>query len=445
MTRRAALRPVGALRLPPHRASSATLAGAYPWLTVRPPQRGVPIGVDAISGAPFAFDPWTLYSDGWLTNPNVLLAGVIGQGKSALAKTIALRSVAAGRRVFVAGDPKGEWAPVATAVGGQVVRLGPGLPARLNPLEAAGSAADAGEGHARRLQLLGSLAQQALGRPLRPVEHTALDEALRAACCPTVTLNDVTDALLHRSEPRAPGGPAAVQLARDTRDVAHALRRTVTGDLAGMFDGRSTITLNAAAPVVVLDLSRLSGNDDAIALAMTCGAAWLDTALDTALAAEGRSPGQRWVIYDEAWRLLRSLPLVRQMQSRWKLSRALGVANLLVLHRLSDLDAAGAHGSEIRAVADGLLADCSTRVVYRQEPDQLAGTAGLLGLTEPERAVIARLSRGVGLWKLPDGSFIVRHTLHPAEQPIVDTDLAMRDTPSGLTPRPATAGSGGSS
>jgi hypothetical protein len=133
------------------------------------------------------------------------------------------------------------------------------------------------------------------------------------------------------------------------------------------------------------------------------------------------------------------------MQSRWKLSRALGVANLLVLHRLSDLDAAGAHGSEIRAVADGLLADCSTRVVYRQEPDQLAGTAGLLGLTEPERAVIARLSRGVGLWKLPDGSFIVRHTLHPAEQPIVDTDLAMRDTPSGLTPRPATAGSGGSS
>jgi type IV secretory pathway VirB4 component len=441
MTRRAGLRPVGVLRLPPHRASSATLAGAYPWLTVRPPQRGIPIGVDAISGAPFAFDPWTQYADGWLTNPNVLLAGVIGQGKSALAKTIALRSVAAGRRVFVAGDPKGEWAAVADAVGGQVVRLGPGLPARLNPLDT-GSSADPGEGHAQRLRLLGSLAQQALGRPLRPVEHTALDEALRAGRRPSVTLNDVTDMLLHHSEPQAPGGPAAAQLARDTRDVAHALRRTVTGDLAGMFDGHSTITLDAAAPIVVLDLSRLSGHDDAVALAMTCGAAWLDTAL----AAAGGSSAQRWVIYDEAWRLLPSLPLVRQMQARWKLSRALGVANLLVLHRLSDLDAAGAHGSEIRAVADGLLADCSTRVVYRQESDQLTATAGLLGLTEPERAVIARLSRGVGLWKLPGASFIVRHTLHPAEQPIVDTDLAMRDTPTGpAAPRPETPGLRGTS
>ena len=66
-------------------------------------------------------EPWALYAAGVLTNPNVLLAGVIGQGKSALAKSLALRSLAAGRRVYVPGDPKGEWAPVAAAVGGQVV------------------------------------------------------------------------------------------------------------------------------------------------------------------------------------------------------------------------------------------------------------------------------------------------------------------------------------
>ena len=69
--------------------------------------QGVPVGTDLFTGGVFCFDPWTQYADGDLTNPNVLLAGVIGQGKSALAKSLALRSIAAGRRVYVPGDPEG--------------------------------------------------------------------------------------------------------------------------------------------------------------------------------------------------------------------------------------------------------------------------------------------------------------------------------------------------
>ena len=88
MTRPASIRSIGPLRLQPHRASSAVLAGAYPFLGAQPPQWGVPVGVDVLSGAPFAYDLGR-YAEGWLTNPNLLLAGVIGQGKSALAKTLA--------------------------------------------------------------------------------------------------------------------------------------------------------------------------------------------------------------------------------------------------------------------------------------------------------------------------------------------------------------------
>ena len=85
-----ALRTWLPLKLPAHRASSARLAGAYPFLTgAGPGARGVPIGIDAYSGTTAAFDPWYLYSQNRLTNPNVLLAGVIGQGKSALAKSLA--------------------------------------------------------------------------------------------------------------------------------------------------------------------------------------------------------------------------------------------------------------------------------------------------------------------------------------------------------------------
>jgi hypothetical protein len=41
-----------------------------------------------------------------ITNPNGLLAGVVGKGKSCLAKSLATRSIAFGRRVYVPGDPR---------------------------------------------------------------------------------------------------------------------------------------------------------------------------------------------------------------------------------------------------------------------------------------------------------------------------------------------------
>ncbi|KQY41395.1 ATP-binding protein [Cellulomonas sp. Root137] len=405
--------------MPAHRASSATLAGAYPFLVPPSCDIGVPVGQDALTGGPFGFDPWALYSAGDLTNPNLLLAGVIGQGKSALAKSLAMRSITAGRSVYVPGDPKGEWAPVAAAVGGTVVRLGPGLLARLNPLDAQ----DGPEPHGPRVRLLAAVAALTVHRELGAAEQGALDAALATAerRRSTPTIGDVLSALASPDASSARcDGVRVEDRSADGRDLAHGLRRLVRGDLAGLFDEPSTERLDPHAPMVVLDLSRLGSDEDALALAMTCASAWLEGAL---LA----SNAKRWVIYDEAWRVLRHVALVRRMQSQWKLSRAHGIANLMVLHRLSDLDAIGQHGSEARSLAQGLLADCSTRVIYRQESDQLSGTAGALGLTRPERDLLPVLPRGTGLWKMPHRTHVVHHVLHPAEVDVVDTDSAMRD------------------
>ena len=408
------------LRLPAHRASSATLAAAYPFLAARPCTTGALVGMDAMTGGPFCFDPWALYAAGELTNPNVVLAGVIGQGKSALAKSLAVRAIATGRSVYVPGDPKGEWGPVAEAVGGAVVRLRAGGAMRLNPLDAHGL--DPDQAHGPRLRLLTALAETTLRRDLRPAEHGALDVAVTtAARGAQPTLPDVVAALAEpdASAPRA-GGVTASSLTEDGRDLAHGLRRLIRGDLAGLFDGPSTVMLDASAPMTVLDLSGLGSNDEALALAMTCASGWLEHALIGATT-------KRWVIYDEAWRLLRSVPAVRRMQAQWKLSRAYGIANLMILHRLSDLDAIGAAGTQARALADGLLADCSTRIVYRQESDQLAATQAALGLTETERDLLPALGRGTGLWKMPRRTHVVHHHLTGAELALFDTDAAMRE------------------
>lgn len=152
---------------------------------------------------------------------------------------------------------------------------------------------------------------------------------------------------------------------------------------------------------------------------MTCASAWMESALSDP------GGGRRWIVYDEAWRLMRHVGLLQRMQAQWKLSRGLGIANLIVIHRLSDLLTAGDAGSQGRALAEGLLADCSTRIIYRQEPDQLHAAASLLGLTSVEMDAIAHLNRGRGLWKVAGRSFIVQHLLHSHELTLFDTDARM--------------------
>jgi len=93
----------------------------------------------------------------------------------------------------------------------------------------------------------------------------------------------------------------------------------------------------------------------------------------------------------------------------------------------------GAAGSEARAIAEGLLADCSTRVIYRQETDQVRATAIALGLTSTERDLLPALPRGTGLWKISGRSYVVHHRLHPDELAAFDTDVAMREKPFGAT------------
>ena len=422
----AALRAYSPLRLPPHRATSDVLAGAYPFLAEGGlGSEGTFIGQDAWSGGGFCFDPWVLYEKGVLTNPNCLLAGVVGRGKSMLAKSIATRSIAFGRKVYVPGDPKGEWSVVAKAVGGASIELGGGSPNRLNPLDegprpsAVDDATWATVVNNRRRILLGSLVESALARPMTAVEHTALDLALRAAVAGSdvPTLPKVVDALF---EPRAGATGASVdQLLTDGRDIGHALRRLVSGDLAGLFDGESTVVFDPSLPMITLDLSKIAGSHQLIAMVMTCASAWMEAALSDPQA------GKRWVIYDEAWRLLREPALLARMQAQWKLSRGLGIANLMIIHRLSDLDAVGSANSESRALALGLLGDCSTKIIYQQETSEAPHTADVLGLSVTERNELPDLQRGEGLWRVGQRAFVVRHLVTDGELELFDTNARM--------------------
>ena len=433
---RDALRQPVRFRLPAHKATSEVLAGAYPFLAEAGlGSEGVYVGSDSYAGTAFCYDPWVLYQRKMITNPNVLVAGAIGSGKSTCAKSLATRSIAFGRKVYVPGDPKGEWTPVAQQVGGQAIVLGGSSAVRLNPLDEGPRAARVlgPEGQlvamteerwqqvvtGRRRDLLRALAEASVGRPLRATETTALYAALTTAQSANseLILPQVVAAMWSPSIDV--GGSSVKQLLDDGREVGHALSRLVDGDLAGLFDGPSTRAFDADAPMVSLDLSQIQGSDDSIALVQTCAAAWMEAAFSDPDA------GQRWVIYDEAWRLFRFGSLLARMQAQWKLSRALGIANMAIMHRLSDLDAVGDEGSEARGLALGLLADCSTRIIYAHEPGEADRTGARIGLTASEIGQLPHLDQGEGLWKIRDRSFLVRNTLTDGELALFRTDARM--------------------
>ena len=417
------------LRLPAHRATSEVLAGAYPFLAEEGlGTAGALVGQDAWSGTAFCYDPWALYARGQLTNPNIFLAGQIGRGKSALAKSLACRFIAFGRRVYVPGDPKGEWAAVARAVGGQAVKLAVGSSARLNPLDegprpsGVDDVAWRAQVSARRTGLLGALAEATLGRALSPTERSALDAALADALgrggVPVLPM--VVDALL---SPPGPYAESSVeQLSADGREVGHALARLVRGDLAGLFDGPSTVAFDPALPMLCLDLSAISGSETLVGLVMTCASTWLEAAL------ADPGGGQRLVVYDEAWRLLAQPALLARMQAQWKLSRAWGLANLMVVHRLSDLDAVGDLGSQSRGLAQGLLGDTATRIIYNQPFDEAQAAGKLLGLTSVKVGQLPELAQGEGLWRVNERAFVVRHLLTDGELGLFDTNARMAST-----------------
>ena len=406
---------------PAHRATTASIQALYPFMAGRGlGSQASYIGQERYGGA-FCYDPWELYPD-HLTNPNMLVAGQIGRGKSSFVKTLIWRSSVFGRQAAVL-DPKGEYYPLAAAMGVEPIKLQPGGGVRLNPLDAGPGAAELGSDkiHLRRMSLLQSISAAALKRDLRPIEKAAcriaLNSVVTGATVPT--LPTVADALMN------PSGAAAAtirttpdELARASHDVALELRRLCDGDLAGMFDGETTVDVDWDGPLVVLDLSEML-DDEGLAILMACATAWIQAAVVRPDA------GYRFVVLDEAWRMLHHLGTARWLRTSLKLARQYGVSNVVVIHRLSDLLAAGDADSEQVQLAKGLLSDTETRVIYAQAQGEIGETADLLGLSQSDRDRLPTLERGAAIWKVGRTSHVVEHHLGPLERPITDTDTGM--------------------
>ncbi len=411
MTRRTAERP-------PHRCTTRHAQAIYPFVAAGGlGGRGVFIGRDS-SGAAFCYDPWVLYGDGVLDDPNVIVLGKLGQGKSALVKTLLWRMLLFGRRAFVL-DVKREYGSLCEAVGVRAISLRPGGQVRLNPL------ASRPEEHAQ-LELLRAVATTAIGDRVSQVEAAALREALhtvRTRGSGEPTLPEIGALLFSPvAEMAARLRTSPTRLASDVRRAALALQDLCEGPLKGLFDGPTTPGLRLDGRLVVIDLHAVR-DSPAVGILMACATAWMSALL----ARMAERPGRERLINvaDESWKIIQHTGLGEWFQSNFKLARQFGVMNVVVLHKLADLQAAGDAGSRASRIAEGLIADASTRVVYHQDESQVALTRSLLGLTESEAQLLSILTTGQALWRVGSRSFVVAHYRSRLEARMTNTDIGM--------------------
>lgn len=426
-------------RVRPHAESTRTLRGLYSWVTGAPlPIAGPLIGRDLFSGGHFCPDPWVLRRLGLVGDTGLFISGVIGSAKSSLAKTMATRHVDFGRPFVVPCDIRGEWVPVVQAVDGTVLRLGPGMPDRLNALAMPPRPAGVSQQQwwltvrTHWEELIVALIETVFrgSRDLTPTETTAIEVAITAACryreasgnldrLAPIHPHLIVELLLNPTESMAAETRMSVtDLADLLRECGLALRKLTRGSLQGLVDAAEPNQLDPRSPATVVDISRVQTSDASIALVMACTQAATELAW-------AHHVGQRWHIYDEFWRIATFGKLVARLDGGRRISRKTGAADMIISHRGTDHLRGDAHAQ--RAAKD-LMDNCATKITYRQGGDAVAAAAAAAGMPDMAAMLLPTLTRGQAVWMLEQQPYVVQHLLAPdGLESFVETDQAMQD------------------
>jgi type IV secretory pathway VirB4 component len=353
---------------------------------------------EAQRGGPFALDPFDAYAASLVSNPNVIVAGSIGAGKSTVVKMMVDRALERSRRAVII-DPKGEYSALATSYDVDVVALG--RDGWCDPFPS---------NDRESKDLLRALVASAQGATLKSDQHYVIEETWQRLDSPRPrrVLRALFELLReHLTSVAAP----------PERSLALTLYRFIHGDLAGLFDGDSE-PMVFQGRLVVLDLSAQWSSTSFPVAALSAVAA-----AQQVVAAE---QGLGYLVLDEAWALMADPHALRWLQGSWKLARARGLSHVLVLHRWSDVAAAGDAGSAHRERAQGLLRECETQWLFRQPPDEAREMAVALGLHRREERYLAALPKGTALVRYGTSRSIVRVRPDSRDRGFVDTDGAMR-------------------
>ena len=230
--------PIGENLIPIERGLTTSSTAIFiPFITQELFQTGEALyyGLNALSGNMILCDRKRL------KNPNGLILGTPGSGKSFAAKREITNAYLITDDTIYICDPECEYAPLVIRLHGQVIRLSPTSTQYINPMDINLNYSEDDNPLALKSDFILSLCELVVGGKdgLQPVEKTVIDRAVRNVYRPYLAapdpekmpiLQDLYDELLQQPEPEA---------AR----VAAALELYVSGSL-NVFNHRTNVELN---------------------------------------------------------------------------------------------------------------------------------------------------------------------------------------------------------
>jgi TraG P-loop domain/Helicase HerA, central domain len=379
---------------------TAALAAAFPFASAdlpTPSTGGVLLGRNAHTRGLVLWDRWAQ------PNYNSVILAKSGAGKSYLAKLELLRWLYHGVQALVI-DPEHEYARLADAVGGTMLRLG-ASGVRLNPLDLPHDGQP--DALARRALFAHTLIATLLGGPLDPDTTAALDRAVLAA----YKTNGIT------GDPRTHPRPApvladlAAALERDggqpAATLAARLAPYTSGSHRRLFDGPTTT--RPEGHLVVFSLRELPDELKATGMLLALDAAWRTVS-------DPRQRRRRLVVVDEAWQLLRDQTAAGYLYRFAKSARKHWCALTVVTQDPADMLAS--------PLGQAIVQNAATQLLLGQAPQAIQALTRAFHLSAGEQAHLLAAQPGDALLLAGPHRVALRSLASPTEHRLVTTSPA---------------------
>ena len=312
-----------------------------------------------------------------LLNGNGFITGVPGSGKSFSAKReIAFRALASGDDV-IAVDPQGEFGALFKRLGGEVIRIGPGIDNHINPLDLSRDYDELENPLGLKADFILSLCEQFYGGKLTAKMKSIIDRCVTKVYKGHIergfdnstapTLNSFYSEIMHQRETEA-------------KDLGLALELYAKGSM-DTFAQATNVDVNNR--LVVYDIKNLGRQ------LMTVGMLVVLDAIFARISHNHKLGRRTWVYIDEIYLLFNNAYSAAYLQELWKKVRKYGGCMTGITQNVEDC---------LRSdTARTMLANSEFLIMLNQAATDRMELAKLLNISDTQLSYITNSGEGQGL------------------------------------------------
>lgn len=351
---------------------TSSLATTFPFTSAELSQEeGVMYGINEDNGSLIIFDRFRL------ENPNSVIFGTSGSGKSYFIKLEALRYLMLGTEVIII-DPESEYKNLCQAVGGQFISFSFNSPSKINPFDIKTVQLPEENQLALKLLSLHSLFKVIMGQ-LSPTEEALLDRSLIATYKakgispdpasqdkPPPLMEDLYKALIGMEELEA-------------ANLAARLEKFVKGSFMGIFDQPTTVEIQN--PFTVFSVRDLEESLRPIAMFIILDFIWTRVRSNIK---------KRILIVDEAWHMMRYPDSALFLWSVAKRARKYWLGLSTITQDVEDFLA--------QEIGKAIVTNAAMRILMKQSAAAIDRVGEIFHLSEGEKQLLLAADIGEGIF-----------------------------------------------